>query len=120
LVTAARGGLLLLASDAAQGDVEARNALQQPMERRLDIKQDVSVVSPMDATSTGAVLNTLKIFPNQVSASVPLSLKSRFCISFDVYKYRSQFRKTEPGSPDYVVVIAKSVTCCIHGVAVYQ
>ena len=53
LVTAARGALLLLAADAAQGDTKARNSLQQLMERRLDTRQDVSVVSPMDATSTG-------------------------------------------------------------------
>lgn len=81
----------------------------------------------------GAILSKLRIFPNRLSADVPArcercctdtvpswlyliamgvclcSLKSRFSISFDVFKYRAQFRKTERGPPDYYVVVAKSV-----------
>lgn len=53
LVTAARGIMLLLADDAAHGNAKAKDSLQQLMDKRLDIRQDVSVVSPLDATCTG-------------------------------------------------------------------
>ena len=53
IVTAARGSMLLLAADAAQGDAIAKDSLQQWMGRRLHIRRDLPVVSPLDATSTG-------------------------------------------------------------------
>ncbi|XP_062508740.1 uncharacterized protein LOC134184980 [Corticium candelabrum] len=108
IVTAARGSMLLLAADAAQGDAIAKDSLQQWMGGRLHIRRDLPVVSPLDATSTGSILKKLKIFHNYVSADIPNSLKSRFSISFDVYKHCSKFRKTEPGRPDYHVVVSKS------------
>ncbi|XP_065826050.1 tRNA-splicing endonuclease subunit Sen54-like [Oscarella lobularis] len=66
------------------------------------------LVCRSDAVTTEAILKKLSIFktpPSPFAASAAPSGK-RFCLSFEVYKFRPRFKKTDRGRPNYYVAVA--------------
>jgi len=69
------------------------------------------LVRPEDATSTAAVLSKLQVIKNQRMTEgdcVELSSAQQFQqISFDVYQPGLNFKKTDPGCPDFCITVCR-------------
>ncbi|KAJ7340265.1 tRNA splicing endonuclease 54 [Desmophyllum pertusum] len=69
------------------------------------------LVRPEDATSTAAVLSKLQVIKNQRMTEAdcvePSSGQQSLQVVFDVYQPGLNFKKTDPGSPDFCITVCR-------------